>query len=325
MAKPSVILISPAFASANNGNWQTASRWQRLLRPHYDVRLAASWDGIAADLMIALHARRSASSIAAFAHAYPGRPLIVVLTGTDLYRDIANDAQAQHSLDVASRLVVLQQQGISALPAALRHKAVVIHQSAPSLRVLSVDNRKPGYDITMVGHLREEKNPACFMQAAAMTKLAGVRFNQIGGALDAALGEQAQSTQRHHPHYRWLGNMSHAKARRFIRRSHLLVLPSKMEGGANVIIEAIRSGVPVLASDIGGNRGMLGDDYAGYFPVDDPCALAGLIARSVEQPAFYRMLQKQARRRAALFSPAREQTALLQLLDNVQHCAQEHS
>jgi putative glycosyltransferase (TIGR04348 family) len=325
LAKPSVIIISPALAAANNGNWQTASRWLRFLRRHYCVRLAASWDGSAADIMIALHARRSAAAIAAFAQARPAYPLIVVLTGTDLYRDIASDADAQRSLELATRLVVLQEHGLSALPADLRHKTVVIHQSAPSLRPMRHHQRRDMFDITMVGHLREEKNPDCFMQAAAMTKLPDTRFIQIGGALDASLAEQARIMQHHHPHYRWLGNLSHAKTRRLIRHSHLLAVPSNMEGGANVIIEAIRSGVPVLASDISGNRGMLGEGYAGYFPVDEPSALASLIARSMQEPAFYAILQKQCTRRAPLFAPLREQTALSQLLDNVRHPEQEHS
>jgi putative glycosyltransferase (TIGR04348 family) len=325
LAKPSVLIISPALASANNGNWQTASRWLRFLGKHYRVQLAASWDGRASDIMIALHARRSAASIAAFAQAYPAHPLIVVLTGTDLYRDIANDADAQRSLHLATKLVVLQGHGISALPAQLRHKTVAIHQSAPALRTMHRGEQQHTLNITMVGHLREEKNPACFMQAAAMTALPGVRFNQIGGVLDPALGAQAQATQQQHPRYRWLGNLSHAKTRRLIRRSHLLVVPSYMEGGANVIIEAIRSGVPVLASDISGNRGMLGEHYAGYFPAEDPAALAALVARSVQESPFYAILQKQCRRRMPLFSPKHEQASLLQLLDNVRHPKQEHS
>lgn len=324
MGKPSIILVSPALASANNGNWQTASRWLRFLRSHYRVTLTGLWNGEPADILIALHARRSAASIQAFSQAYPDNPLIVVLTGTDLYRDIAIDESAQRSLALATRLVVLQERGAEALPVTYRHKAYLIYQSAPA-RSSHRNHSTSTYDITMVGHLRDVKNPACFMQAASAIALPRLRFIQIGGALDADLDEQARATQQVHPHYRWLGNMSHARTLRFIQRSHLLVLPSRMEGGANVIIEAVRSGVPVLASDIPGNRGMLGDDYPGYFPVDDPTALAELISRSVQEPGFHRDLLKSCNRRAILFSPAREQAALLQLLDNVRHSLQEPS
>ena len=76
------------------------------------------------------------------------------------------------------------------------------------------------------------------------------------------------------PRYRWLGALSQAAARRAIARARALVHMSRMEGGANVVIEAVRSGVPVLASRIDGNVGLLGADYDGYFPVGDAAALA---------------------------------------------------
>ncbi len=325
MARPSIILVSPALAAANNGNWQTAMRWSHLLRHRYRITLADRWEGQPADAMIALHARRSAASISAFSRAHPARPLIVVLTGTDLYRDINNHPAAQQSLQLASRLVVLQEHGVSALPYVVRNKTTVIHQSAPSMQSANLNANPDRWCITMVGHLREEKNPSSFMQAAAMLAIPHVRFLQIGRALDPALGEQALAMHAQYTHYQWLDNVSHAKTRRLIRRSQLLVLPSRMEGGANVIIEAIRSGVPVLASNISGNRGMLGDAYPGFFPLDDATALASLIQRCIKEPEFYALLHRRCRRRAALFSPAREQASLLQLLDNVRHYEQEYS
>lgn len=90
-----------------------------------------------------------------------------------------------------------------------------------------------------------------------------------------------------------------------------------MEGGAHVIIEAVTSGVPVLASDIPGNRGMLGENYAGYFPQGDSLALAQLIDRLATDTIFYTLLQTQCAARAPLFAPQLEQAALIQLVDNL--------
>jgi putative glycosyltransferase (TIGR04348 family) len=313
LSKPHVAIISPAMANANNGNWQTASRWARFLRSRYRVSLLPEWDGRDCDAMIALHARRSAVSVAAFCAAFPSRPCIVVLTGTDLYRDIASDASAQRSLQSASRLVVLQKSGLRELAAPLRAKATVIHQSARALRPVPLSNN----EVVMIGHLRDEKDPLTFMRAAALVSASGARMTHIGAALDAALGEQALLTQQTTPRYRWLGALPHAAARQRLKRSRLMVIASRMEGGANVIIEAVTSGVPVLASDIPGNRGMLGDDYAGYFPVGDYRALAALIDRALLDAAFLGRLHTQCAARAPLFAPAREQAALLQLLDNL--------
>jgi putative glycosyltransferase (TIGR04348 family) len=311
-----IVIISPATAKANNGNWQTASRWAQFLGERYRVTLLDAWNGVECDALIALHARRSSSSIAAFNAAFPDRPAILVLTGTDLYRDIKTDADAQRALQLASRVVLLQEAGLSELDAHLRGKACVIYQSAARLEPVM---HKDGGDveITMIGHLREEKDPLTFMRAAALVNSPAVRMTHIGGVLDPALGAQALATQQSVQRYRWLGDQPHAGVRETLRQSHLMVITSKMEGGANVIIEAVTSGVPVLASDISGNRGMLGADYEGYFPLGDSEALALMIDRSVADPAFYLRLKAQCDARAPLFSPQREQAAVLQLVDNL--------
>ncbi len=325
--KPHIVMISPALANANNGNWQTASRWARMLRQRYTVTVLSS-DAAATshtlprpDLVIALHARRSAAALQALAARFARMPVLLVLTGTDLYRDIHDDAAARATLQRADRLVVLQQTGLRELPPALRARASVIHQSARPRKPVGADckRRMRHFDVCMIGHLRAEKDPATFMRAAALLATPRIRLLHIGGALDAELARLAQATAEAHANYRWLGALPHADARRRLQRCHLMAIASTMEGGANVIIEAVVSGVPVLASDIPGNRGMLGEDYAGYFPVGDSALLAQLIERAAADPAFYSRLESQCRARAPLFAPEREQAALLDLVDNMLH------
>ncbi|WEF35271.1 selenoneine biosynthesis selenosugar synthase SenB [Pseudoduganella chitinolytica] len=317
--RPLVCIVSPAMAAANNGNWQTAARWARFLRTRCRVMIAQQWRPDAAmpapDLLIALHARRSADSLAAFRAAHPDRPTVLVLTGTDLYRDIHDDITAQASLRAATALVLLQDAGIAELPPDVRARAHVIYQSAPSLQPWTAPRRHA--EIAMIGHLRDEKDPATFMRAGALVQAPRARLLHIGGALDAALGELALATQAQTPRYRWLGALPRAQARQRLRRCHAMAICSRMEGGANVIIEAVTSGVPVLASDISGNHGMLGDDYAGYFPPGDATALARLIDRSIADPAFHATLRAQCAARAPLFAPGTEQAALLDLVDNL--------
>ncbi|MGV8900526.1 MAG: selenoneine biosynthesis selenosugar synthase SenB [Burkholderiaceae bacterium] len=322
MPQPRIVIISPALAKANNGNWQTARRWSFFLRQHYQVRIAATWDGKHCDAMIALHARRSADSIAAFAAAQPESPLVVVLTGTDLYRDIQTDPNAQRSLQLATQLVVLQASGLQELATGLRTKTQVIYQSTQTLKAVmratpTASATRRHLNIAMIGHLRDEKDPATFMHAAHWVQSPQARLIHIGAELEPALGRLAEHTEQQVVRYRWLGSLPHAATRQRLKRSHLMVICSKMEGGANVIIEAITSGVPILASDISGNRGMLGDDYAGYFRLGDSRELARLIDQSIADPAFYALLQKQCAARAPLFAPEREKAALLQLMDNL--------
>jgi len=321
---PLLIIVSPALQDANNGNWQTAWRWSRLLGGSYRTRIVKDWragqDGQAV-AMLALHARRSAGSIQAWAQAHPGRGLGVVLTGTDLYRDIAQDAAAQRSLALAQQLVVLQDKGPEALPAAYRGKTRVIFQSTSTRRTLAKSSRH--LRAVMVGHLRAEKSPETLFAAARLLRAhPDIHIDHIGAALDPALGEQARQTAAECPNYRWLGGLDHEATRRRIQRAHVLVHCSRMEGGAHVLMEAICSGTPVLASRIDGNVGMLGAGYAGYFPWGDAPALANLLLRCREDSqasarggaSIFSGLQAQCRLRAPLFEPAAERAALLALL-----------
>src|SRR3989304_3253275 len=101
-------LITPALASARNGNSITAIRCARILKQlGHRVVMEQTYDGKGCDLMIALHARRSSESIRRFKEEQPELPLIVVMTGTDLYRDIRINPDAQRSLELATRLIVL--------------------------------------------------------------------------------------------------------------------------------------------------------------------------------------------------------------------------
>jgi len=298
--------VSPAAKETNNGNWHTAHRWAKFLSSHCDIAIKQRWNaaGEDPDAMIALHAQRSAPSIHAWAAQQPGKPLVVVLTGTDLYRDIQNDASAQQSLELATHLVVLQEAGLAALPARLQAKARVIYQSAQRLKPAS----KPGkqFKAVMVGHLRDEKDPLTFIKAAGLCDAKNISFEQIGDGLDAALAGAARQAAAHQPNYRWLGGLPRAQTRQRIKRAHVLANCSVMEGGAHVILEAVQSGTPVLASRISGNLGMLGAGYSGYIDVGDAAGLAALVQRCDAEPAFMTRLQSQCEQRAELFQPAIE-------------------
>ena len=314
MQKLRVVIVSPALADANNGNWQTARRWKRLLSGH-DVRIVRQWPDPHAhqdQVMLGLHARRSADAVQAWHTQHGQRGLGVVLTGTDLYRDIGHDRLAQKSLVLAHSLVVLQALGLKALPPTHQAKARVIFQSTGSRQTLQKTSRH--LRALMVGHLREEKDPLTLMAAARLLpEGAGVFIDHIGAALDPALGQAAQATQAQCPHYRWLGAVPHALTLQRIQRAHLLVHCSRMEGGAHVLMEAICSGTPVLASRIDGNVGLLGEDYAGLFAPGNPQALADLL-QTCRSPrtghALMAHLRHQCALRAPLFEPRFERAAL---------------
>lgn len=316
MKKRRVMIVSPALAPANNGNWQTAWRWSRMLHPDFDTQIASQWDGEDAAVLIALHARRSAASVERWSQANGPRGLVVVLTGTDLYRDIQSDASAQRSLQVAGRLVVLQELGPMALPVAMRRKTTVVFQSAP--RRLTLPKTTRHLRALMVGHLRDEKDPLTYVRAARrLADRSEILFDHIGEALDPELGRTCSAAGAQLRHYRWLGGLAHGVTRARIQRAHVLVHASMMEGGAHVILEAVQSGTPVLASRIDGNVGMLGQDYAGYFALGDDAGLASLLRRCHDDGDFLPYLRRQCQARAQLFEPARERGLLLQLANSL--------
>jgi putative glycosyltransferase (TIGR04348 family) len=309
-----ISVIVPPSAAPRSGNRHTAARWRRFLRElGHRVRVEEQWSGADDNLLLALHARKSHDSIRRFHDARPDAPLVVALTGTDLYRDIRQYADARRSLQMATRLIVLQEEGLRELSPSLKKKTGIVYQSSDVK--LRHAPHKLRFRVTVIGHLRSEKDPFRAVRALRLVdRSIPVEVVQLGGALDRAMHEEATKWEKREPRYRWLGSVPHGKAMRWLSTSHVLVVSSVMEGGANVICEAARIGVPVLASRVPGNVGMLGRDYPGYFPLFDDQALARLLKRCLADDSYYRKLRDALGRRRALFSPAAERAALKRAL-----------
>jgi putative glycosyltransferase (TIGR04348 family) len=311
-----IILITPVRSSSRSGNATTTARWTRLLRElGHDVRVTNRYDGEAAELMIALHAWRSADSIREFRERYPHRPLIVGLSGTDIYEYIDRDpAPTLRSLACADRLIALQGLARRRVPAQFRGKVRVVYQSAQTLRPSAAAPKAAatsrGFDVAVIGHLRQVKDP--FQAAKAARRLpttSRIRIVHLGAAETPRWAAMAEAEMRSNPRYVWRGDRPQADVRRLLGRARAIVLSSVSEGGANVISEAVAAGVPVLATRIDGSVGLLGGNYPGYFPVGDTAALTRLLQRIETSPEFLERLQRAVARRAHLFRPEREKAA----------------
>ncbi|MBU1689779.1 MAG: TIGR04348 family glycosyltransferase [Gammaproteobacteria bacterium] len=309
-----IVIVTPAASRVRNGNRNTAQRWASFLRQlGHRVSVQVEWDGNRVDLMLALHARRSHASIKRFAECWPELPLIVALTGTDLYRDIRNDCSAQESMQLATRLVVLQEMGLNELAPALREKTHVIYQSARAFKSAQPSKRR--FEACVIGNLREEKDPfRCALAAALLPENSKIYITHMGRALNDGMARQAHALMEKNPRYRWLDELPHWQVRSRLARCRLMVISSIMEGGANVVSEALAAGVPVIASDISGNIGMLGADYAGFYPCGNERALADLLHRAETSPEFYDLLKAQCVVRKSLVEPEQELAGLEQLI-----------
>lgn len=316
-----ICIVCPAPPGSPTGNRVTALRWARMLRSlGHRATIVSHYAGKPYDLLVALHARRSFDAVRTFSRRHPDRPLFVALTGTDLYGDLRRSRRAQRALALATRLIALQPLALRELPRHLRAKTRVLYQSAATTprRRLRGRPRGAAFDVCVVAHLRPVKDPFRAAQAVRRLPVASrIRVLHAGRALTPAMAQRARAEMQRNPRYRWLGERTSRQVRTLLGRSKLLVLSSRMEGGANVISEALRASLPVVASDIPGSCGLLGIRYPALFPVGDTTRLASLLRRAETDQRFHGRLVAAGRRRARLFTPERERRSWAELLREI--------
>lgn len=308
-----ICLVTPAPPHSHHGNRVTAVRWADILRAlGHQVEVTQDYHDQPADLLVALHARRSADAVRRFRAHQPDAPVVLALTGTDLYPELTDVDQPV--LALADRLVVLQRLGVDQLPVDLRARVRVVYQSAPPLPPAPPPSRDH-FDVLLLAHLRPVKDPLLAAKAARLLPVGSqVRIRHAGAVLDHELGEQAARENRENPRYHWLGELPRSQALRLLAGSRLLLVTSRHEGGPNAVSEALAAGVPILATRIPGTIGILGTDYPGYFPAGNPAALAQMLARAETDQQWYADLRHRCAALRPLVMPEQEHEAWRWLL-----------
>jgi len=316
-----IAIITPAPPDSLHGNRITALRWAMILRRLGNkVSIVQACDEEPYDLLVALHARKSHRAVVNFRRRNPEGPVIVALTGTDVYRDILTSRAATDSLDLATRIVVLQPKATKELRPSWQKKARVIYQSVKNRQALASNTRdkelSTSFDVCVIGHLRAVKDP--FRTAMALRLLpdsSKVRVAQIGGAITDAMANRARKEMIINKRYKWLGQLSQLRVFQILKKSSLCVLSSRMEGGANVLSEAIAASVPILASRIEGNIGILGAGYPGYFDAGNTSQLAQLLTRAESSSEYLAELKAWGKGLSHLVDPAGEEQAWSALIN----------
>lgn len=313
-------IITPAPPSSLHGNRRTALRWTKLLRQlGHRVVIAQSYDNQPFDMLVALHARRSYDSINRFHRLHPRRPLVVVLTGTDLYRDLQRSRQAQASLEMATRLIVLQPKALDDLPPRFHHKTRIVYQSVESPKhIRNQQSAISDFQVCVIGHLRAVKDPfRAAMASRLLPKNSRIKILHVGKAMSEHMAVGAKREMYLNRRYKWLGEQSPKRVRQILEHSQLCIHSSRMEGGANAVSEAIAAGIPIIASRVPGNVGLLGENYPGYFEVGNTRELARLMYRTETDEAFLTELQSWCQNLAETFHPDRELKAWADLLEEL--------
>ena len=310
-------IVTPAPAGSLHGNRITALRWQSFLKKlSHQVRVSNHWTGKDTDVLIALHAYRSHTSIIQFRELYPNRPIILMMTGTDLYRDMPEHPEVIKSMEMSDAIVILQSAALAMLPKHLQTKTHVIYQSTKSIKRKAL--LKKSFLISVIGHLRPEKDPFCTAKSLKhLSSQSKIKVMHLGKAMSPEMKSLAKAYNKELKNYQWLDELSHSETLQQLSRSHLMVISSLMEGGAHVVTEAIAIGVPVIASDIPGNRGLLGDDYPGYFQAGDEKALAMILQKTETDASFYQLLEKHIHKRRKYVQPEFELKSIKAVLDRV--------
>ncbi len=311
-------LVTPAPPYSRNGNRVTANRWAGILRSlGHRVTISQDYGGQDFDLLVAIHALRSAQSVAAFKARRPDKPVVVLLAGTDVYGPLYEEGGGA-VLDAAERLVTLQRLAVDELRGEHKAKVRTIVQSARPTPTPGPSPNARHFDVSVVGHLRPVKDP--FLTADATRRLpqeSRIRVLQLGDSMGRAMTRRANALTANHPRYAWLRGLPSWRARRLLKRSQVMVISSLSEGGANVVSEAAVDGVPILASRMPGNVGLLGDDYPGYFPVGDSAELRRLLLCCESDPTFLDCLLEAEAPLRSLLDPRRECAGWAALLDEV--------
>lgn len=322
---PSIHLTCPYPLDSLNGNSVSARRILSILGELGFTLSSGTPDQIVeadAEIHLAMHATRSHAAVVEFHRRFPNRPTMVLLTGTDLYRDFpAGNTSTIESMEIAGYLVVTQSTSLNSLPDEWRAKASVVTKSLEIKLPEQSDEDlllRDGFDIEMAIHGRATKDPFLALRAMALLPdLTDLRLTHVGRDRGDSFGEQARDWLEREPRYRWLGELPHEETLWRIHRADLTLNTSIIEGGANSILEAVMCGVPILASDIEPNVGQLGEEFPGLFRVGDAAALAKLIERCYSDAEFLDEVRRASVARQPMFTREAEASAWMAVIGEV--------
>ena len=260
-----ICVASPYPLTDLKGNSVSTKRIVGILNESgYQARGSHGFDGESADVLISLHSYKGTQAVDDFRRQFPGGKVIVLITGTDLYVDLP-EGRGISTLEKADVIVLPYEEARGEILKDFEDKLYVVPSSL-TIPEIEATPQSDQFVITIVGHLRPVKRPFLTIEAvAAHPEWGNIEVRQLGEALDEKSADTACDWEEKDTRYQWLGALPREESLAICAGSSLTVNSSRSEAAANAVLEAMTLGVPILASRIEGNIGLLGVDYPGYF------------------------------------------------------------
>ena len=139
---------------------------------------------------------------------------------------------------------------------------------------------RQGCVVGWVGRLTREKGCDVLLDAVAHLRRLDVSVSIIGAGAERESLERAAQAASVNAQVTWHGEIAEAGC--LLSAFDMLVISSRTEGTPMVLFEAIQAGVPIVTTAVGGIPDVLAPDKAILVPAEDPAALAGAIARTID-------------------------------------------
>jgi glycosyltransferase involved in cell wall biosynthesis len=250
-----------------------------------------------------IHAHWTLSGAAGlFARWRHQRPLVVTVQGSDIFQVTKHPVGAW-----LTRALLMRSQRVTALSQALKTATSAIGVPAQQIRVIpnGVDvrsfappvqaQREPV--ILFVGYLITRKGVRYLLEALPTVLAALPHFRAVligDGPEETALRQQAVALgigER----VEFLGFLPQDQVRQWMQRATVFVLPSLEEGQGVVLLEALASSLPVVASRVDGIQEVVTSDVGLLAEPAQPQALAAALLALLQEPTRWAALSQQAR------------------------------
>ena len=156
-----------------------------------------------------------------------------------------------------------------------------------------------------VGRLVEQKGARYLLEAAARLRTEvgrPIEVVLVGAGPEEPVLRRLASALGLAGAVRFAGWASRSDMPAHYRNADCFVFPSFEEGMSNAVLEAMASGLPIITTDIYGNRDLFTSEGQGFLvPTADAASIAAVLRRLVVEPALRRTVGDRARARAAEF------------------------